>query len=442
VSSGIIPLEEMRLGQTAVMNNLCTQSDLDEAIRRKRELSRAGSDKSIGIVLVDMGFITRFQLERLIELQKTADRDVTIIGNYKLLDKIGEGGMGAVYRAEEIKTGKIFALKVLQRDLARDQTFIDRFEQEIRMVFELNHPCIVRAYDVGHDGSNHYLVMEYVHGEDAYSILEKRGNLMEKEALKICRQVASALQHIHEAGLVHRDIKPENILVTSDGVAKLTDLGLAIKGEAKLRRRLTATGIAMGTPSYLSPEQIRGEQLDIRSDLYGLGATLYELVTGKVPFDGESSQDVMKRHLEDSVPSPRDVDHRISENLCHIVERLMAKDREHRYQYPFEVILDIDLALSTKPLATERVPRGRSTVRRPAKQETMDGDLISVKKPEDILRDAMRKHQVKASEYSAVSGFSLFLGKNARIVAVILIMWLILISAGIALLVFNLFFRK
>jgi eukaryotic-like serine/threonine-protein kinase len=424
------------------MNNLCTQAELDEAIRRKRELGRAGADKPLGFVLVDMGFLTTRQLTRLHELRKTADRDVAVVGNYKLLEKIGEGGMGAVYRAEDMQTGKIYALKVLQRELARDPTFIDRFEQEVRAVFTLDHPNIVKAYDVGRDGDHHYLVMEYVHGEDAYSILEKRGNLIEKEALKISRQIASALQHVDEAGLVHRDIKPENILVTADGVAKLTDLGLAIKGEAKLRRRLTATGVAMGTPSYLSPEQIRGESLDIRSDLYSLGATLYELVTGKVPFEGESAQDVMKRHLEDSVPSPRDVDHRISENLCQIVEKLMAKDREYRYLHPYEAILDMDLALSDSPLASKRVPRGKSTVRQPAKQEAaMSAETMPVRKAEEILRETMKKHQVNTAEYSAMLGFNTFLGKNARLAAGVLIIWLVLISLGIVALLVRMFSR-
>ncbi|MCX7806848.1 MAG: serine/threonine protein kinase, partial [Planctomycetota bacterium] len=186
-------------------------------------------------------------------------------------------------------------------------------------------------------------------------------------ALNVLKQIGEALEHIHGEHLVHRDIKPENIILRADGTAKLADMGLAVDKEIHTRRRITKAGVAMGTPFYLSPEQVQGEDaIDIRSDLYSLGATVYEMVTGKPPFEGETAAVVMLRHLHEQVPSPHDIDRQISIGFCHIIEKLMAKTPDDRYQTPTELVEDVKAVQAGKPPLSERVPEGRSSVRRPA----------------------------------------------------------------------------
>jgi len=179
-------------------------------------------------------------------------------------------------------------------------------------------------------------------------------------------QIASALDHIHGEHLVHRDIKPENIIVTAEGVAKLTDMGLAIDNEVQGRRRITRAGIAMGTPFYLSPEQIEGKtEADVRADIYALGSTVYEMVTGRPPFEGETPAVVMMKHLSEQVPSPREIDHAISLPFCHMLEKMMAKDPEERYQTPAELSADIARVKKGQTPLGARPPPGKSSVARP-----------------------------------------------------------------------------
>ena len=299
-------------------------------------------------------------------MQRDAVQNVTRIGHYELIRKLGEGGMGAVYQAKDSRTNEQVALKVLPRSRARDNTFLQRFEAEANAAFVVDHPNIIRGLDVGNADGYHFLVMEYIDGEDVYSLLGQKGRFPEREALRILEQIASALDHIHGERLVHRDIKPENILVTASGTAKLADLGLAVDKEAQGRRRITKAGIAMGTPFYLSPEQIQGKsEIDIRSDIYSLGATVYEMVTGRPPFDGETSAVVMMKHLNEQVPSPHDIDRQISISFCHLLEKMMAKDPAERYQSPAELLADLRLIAAGKYPISERPVPGRSSVSRP-----------------------------------------------------------------------------
>jgi serine/threonine protein kinase len=219
---------------------------------------------------------------------------------------------------------------------------------------------------VGQADGYHFLVMEFVQGDDVYALLEQKGRLPEKDALSILEQIAAALEHIHGEQLVHRDIKPENIIVTSQVIAKLTDMGLALDNEVQGRRRITRAGIAMGTPFYLSPEQIEGKtEADIRSDIYALGTTVYEMVTGRPPFEGETPAVVMMKHLNEQVPSPREIDHAISLPFCILLEKMMAKDPKERYQTPSELLADIvRVKTGQTPLGT-RPAVGRSSVSRP-----------------------------------------------------------------------------
>lgn len=359
-------LDDLRLGQLSVAQGLCQPGEVEECLSLQLRKEQDGSTQHLGELLIARGYITRSQLTRIMSLQSETEQKVSRIGPYELIRKLGEGGMGAVFQANDTRSNRVVALKVLPRSRAKDATFLQRFEAEARAAFELDHPNIVHGLDVGQADGYHFLVMEFVDGHDVFHLLEQNGRLSEKEALAILEQIASALEHIHGEKLVHRDIKPENIIVTREGIAKLADMGLALDNEAQGRRRITQAGIAMGTPFYLSPEQIEGKtEPDIRSDIYSLATTIYEMVTGRPPFEGETPAVVMMKHLNEQVPSPHDLDHTISIHFCHLLERMMAKDPNERYQTPTEMIVDIQrVKQGVVPLGT-RPPAGRSSIARP-----------------------------------------------------------------------------
>jgi len=226
---------------------------------------------------------------------------VTLDGRYHVLERIAAGGMGEVFRAHDAVLAREVAVKVLHRSLSSDQGFVDRFRREARAAATLNHPNIVAVYDWGAVDGIYYMVMEYVQGRSVRELLNAGGRLASAQAAEIVRQTLSALEHAHARGIVHRDLKPENILITRDGVVKLTDLGLA---RAFADAKNTRAGAVTGTVQYLSPEQIRGEPADPRSDLYSLGIVAYELLTGELPYSGETPMAIAYRHLSDRVPAP------------------------------------------------------------------------------------------------------------------------------------------
>lgn len=372
-------LEDIRLGQLAVAQGLAQPLEIEECLADQHEMEQSGKYCQLGEILVEREFVTRSQLERLLSMQQEAVQKVTRIGHYELIRKVGEGGMGAVYQAKDTLTNETVALKVLPRSKAKDNTFRSRFESEARAAFEVDHPNIIKGLDVDQADGYHFLVMEYIDGKDIYVLLEQKGRFPEHEALRILEQIASALNHIHEERLVHRDIKPENILVTEDGFAKLTDMGLAVDKEQQTKR-ITKVGIAMGTPFYLSPEQIQGKsEIDIRSDIYSLGATVYEMVTGRPPFDGESATVVMMKHLNEQVPSPREIDHDISLIFCHILEKMMAKDPAERYQSPAELLNDLHLFAAGEQVTSVRPPPGRSSIARPLSKKGEKGNISRIR---------------------------------------------------------------
>ncbi len=277
------------------------------------------------------------------------------VGNFEIISKLGQGGMGAVYKVRQKSMDRIVALKVLPPSVAKDEQFIERFQGEARASAKLNHPHIVKGIDVGQDPATKlwYFAMEFIDGPSLQTLLKKKGKLEEKEALKIIAEIASALECVAAAGMAHRDIKPDNILLTSDGHAKLADLGLAkdLHDDAGL----TLSGQALGTPKYMSPEQVRGDltQIDIRSDIYSLGATLFYLVTGEAPFTGETSAVIMSKHLTETPTKANAVNAKVSAGCTHLIERMMQKKIEQRVQTPTELI-----KLINKVLAGENIGRG------------------------------------------------------------------------------------
>src|SRR4051794_35908727 len=234
--------------------------------------------------------------------------------------------MGAVYRIEHVRMGKVAAMKVLHRELAKDEQVVKRFRREVEIVSKLNHPNIVQTFDFGYWEGLLYLIMEYVKGDDLGALLRREGPLAVPRAFTLAVQVCSALDEAHHHGVVHRDLKPENIVCTrrrDEEHAKVLDFGLAKLRERPELGEITGAGNLIGTPYYMSPEQVRSDSVDHRTDIYSLGGTLYRMVTGHFPFDGNSPMGIMSKHLTDDVvtPSTRAPDCHIPPELDRIILR-------------------------------------------------------------------------------------------------------------------------
>lgn len=264
-------------------------------------------------------------------------------GRYEILSRLGGGGMAVVYRAKDHLLGRIVAIKVLREQDDQDDDFVSRFHREARAVASLSHPNVVNIYDVGQDGDIHYLVMECVHGETLKEYIQRRGPLPPEEVVAIGVQILSALVHAHESGIVHRDIKPQNILIGKYGEVKVTDFGIA---RAKTANTITHTGSMIGSVHYLSPEQARGGIADEKSDLYSVGVVLYEMLTGQVPFTGDSPISVALKHLQADFVPPRRLRPEIPQSLENVVRRALAKDPRHRYASAEAMLEDLKTALS------------------------------------------------------------------------------------------------
>ncbi len=251
------------------------------------------------------------------------------IGNYDLLEKIGDGSMGIVYKARHWQTRAIVAVKVMHPHVARNAVLLKRFEQEYRVTSKLDHPNVVRVLEYSAAEGRPYLVMELVEGMSLGEKLDREGKMSEEEAIRIIVQVAHGLHRAHRQGLIHRDVKPDNILITPDGRAKLTDLGLAKDTDANAE--LTKTGRGLGTPDFMAPEQFRNaKNASIRCDVYSLAATLYQMVTGELPFDEEEPVKAMMRKLKNDFTPPSKLISGLSERTDWAIRRGMSADPDQR----------------------------------------------------------------------------------------------------------------
>jgi serine/threonine-protein kinase len=265
-----------------------------------------------------------------------------------MVERIAAGGMGEVFRAHDAVLAREVAIKVLHRSLAGDPAFVDRFRREARAAAGLAHPNIVNVYDWGAVDGVYYMVMEYVRGPSVRHLLNEQGRMEPAQAAEILRQTLLALGHAHHEGFVHRDMKPENLLVTQEGVVKVADFGLA---RAYADGRVTQAGAVTGTVQYLAPEQIRGEPADPRSDLYSLGIVAYELLTGQLPFTGETAMAVAYKHLSDRVPAPSSLLPDLPEELDGFVAAATDRDRELRPESADVMRMDLDAIAHQLPVA-------------------------------------------------------------------------------------------
>jgi serine/threonine-protein kinase len=324
---------------------MTTRERVDEARTVLAKMVEMGlKPRGLGQILYEKGYLEEEQLAILRREEGRIEGDSRIPG-YQLLEKLGGGAMGTVYRARQLSLDRDVAIKVLAPELSGDPQFVERFLREAKAVARLNHPNIIAGIDVGEAERVKYFVMEYVDGLTVASLLRRGGAMDEERALLLAQQIARALDHAYKNGLVHRDLKPENVLVTRDGVAKLCDLGLA-----KIQDAPAAPGAEaihrMGTPDYISPEQARGEaDVDIRSDLYSLGATLHHMLVGRPPFEGTSAAAVMAKHLTELPEPVRKAAPTLSPLTEVVVLRLLQKRREDRFQTPAEALQKIDESL-------------------------------------------------------------------------------------------------
>jgi len=292
--------------------------------------------------MIDLGYVTPTQAERLKKSIKESKAAVHQIPGYKILGKLGAGAMAIVYKAEQLSLNRTVAIKVLPKRFSENPEYVERFYKEGQAAGKLNHNNIVQAFDVGEAGGYHYFVMEYVEGKTLYDDLAAGKVSNEEEALDIIIQVAHALAHAHARGLIHRDVKPKNIMIDTAGVVKLADMGLA-RLTTDIKAAQTEAGKAYGTPYYIAPEQIRGE-IDIngRADIYGLGATFYHLVTGRVPFMADDPTDVMRKHLREQLIPPDHINTSLSAGISEVIEVMMAKRKEERYNNAEELLADLE----------------------------------------------------------------------------------------------------
>ena len=260
-------------------------------------------------------------------------------GRYEITDLLGVGGMANVYKANDIKEGTVVAVKILKDEFSKNSEFLRRFKNESKAIALLSHPNIVRVVDVSFGDRIQYIVMEYVSGITLKQYIEQQGVLTWKEAVHFTVQVLRALQHAHDNGIVHRDVKPQNIMLLQDGTIKVMDFGIArfARGDSK-----TITDKAIGSVHYISPEQARGDKVDEKTDIYSVGVMLYEMLTGKLPFEADSAVSVAIMQMQSPVRKPREINETIPEGLEEITIRAMQKDPAKRYQSAAEMLRDID----------------------------------------------------------------------------------------------------
>ncbi|MGB7293985.1 MAG: serine/threonine-protein kinase, partial [Candidatus Aminicenantales bacterium] len=278
-------------------------------------------------------------------------RGMIFAGRYEIIEELGTGGMGSVYRAEDTKIRQEVALKLIRPEIASSRRTIERFRNEIKTARMIAHRNVCRMFDLGEEKGTYFITMEYVSGEDMKSFLRRAAPLSPGRAVSIGKQICEGLAEAHRLGVVHRDLKPGNIMIDKEGSARIMDFGIA---RSLAQAGTTAEGVIIGTPEYMSPEQVEGKPADQRADIYSLGAILFEMVTGRPPFEGETTLAVAHKHRYEPAPDPRALNPQLPVDLSRLILRCLEKDREKRYQTSADVMTELNKIEQQIP-STDRV---------------------------------------------------------------------------------------
>ncbi len=295
---------------------------------------------------------------------------------YEIIEKIGNGGMATVYKAKDLVLKRYVAVKILREEYTTDNEFIKRFNTEAESAASLTHPNIVSVYDVGKEGNLYYIVMELIKGKTLKEIIVEDGRMGWKWSVKIAKQIAQALETAHRNNIIHRDIKPHNIIITEDGTAKVTDFGIA---KAVSNSTITAFGTTIGSVHYFSPEHARGGYTDAKSDLYSLGVVLYEMVTGRVPFDADTPVSVALKHMQEKPVPPIELNPAIPQSLNDLILKAMEKDPNMRYSTATEMIEDLDKILKNPEAEVGVVDKSQARARRIQQEDNQTNQSKSAK---------------------------------------------------------------
>lgn len=354
------------------------------------------------------------------------DLEGKILGNrYEIIEKIGNGGMATVYKSKDRVLNRYVAVKILRDEFTTDEEFIKRFRIEAQSAASLTHPNIVSIFDVGNEGSLYYIVMELIKGKTLKEIItEENGPLPWKWSLNVVTQIASALETAHKNNIVHRDIKPHNIIITEDGIAKVTDFGIA---KAVSNSTITAFGTTIGSVHYFSPEHARGGYTDAKSDLYSLGVVMYEMLTGRVPFDADTPVSVALKHMQEKPVEPKELNENIPQVVNDIIMKAMQKDVNLRYQSATEMLKDLNAALknpddnvvhirSNLNAATQRISTQEiAEAERKAKEAN---NPKNAKKPNKFI-EFVKKHKALSFVIGAILLFFIAFGTTMGVMEIV-----------------------
>jgi serine/threonine protein kinase/Tfp pilus assembly protein PilF len=285
----------------------------------------------------------------------------TFAKRYQIIEELGKGGMGRVYKALDKEVNEKIALKLIKPEIATDKKTIDRFRNELKLARKIGHKNVCRMYDLNREEGAYYITMEYVSGEDLKSFIRRSGMLSIGKSITIAKQICEGLSEAHRLGVVHRDLKPQNIMIDSDGNVRIMDFGIARSLKTK---GITGSGIMIGTPEYMSPEQVEGKDVDQRSDVYSLGVIMYEMVTGQVPFAGETTLSVAVKHKTEAPPDPIEINDQVSKDLSRIILKCMEKEKGKRFQQAQDLLMELTQIERGIPTTQKISPAKKTTTER------------------------------------------------------------------------------
>lgn len=286
----------------------------------------------------------------------------TFAGRYQIIEELGKGGMGKVYKVFDQEVQAKMALKLIKPEVSADKNTIDRFRNELKIARDISHKNICRMYDLGREAGNYFITMEYVSGEDLKSFIRRSRQLVVGTAIFIARQVCDGLAEAHRLGVVHRDLKPGNIMIDREGNAKIMDFGIARSISVK---GITGAGVMIGTPEYMSPEQVEGKEVDQRSDIYSLGIILYEMLTGQVPFEGDTPFTIGVKQKSEIPRDPKELNAQIPQDLSRLILRCLEKDKGRRYQTAEDLGADLEKIEKGIPTKERPIPKRRTVTSKP-----------------------------------------------------------------------------